>query len=122
MNDGGAVEKLMVDREREADDGDGVERAARLDDPAQRRDASVEHDALLMQVFAGVAGKSEFREEHEGRVTLGRLAHQGDGLLAVEGRVGDAHGRDSDRDADHVVVMEIEELLARSQRVILGWT
>ena len=75
-----------------------------------------------MQVLAGVAGKSEFREEHEGGVALGRLAHQGDSLLAVEGRVGDAHGGDGDRDADHVVVVEIEELLARSHVCLLGWT
>ena len=83
--------------------------------PRQRREAAVEHDALLMQVLAGVAGKSEFREQYDRRMAFGRRAHQGDGLGAVEGRVGDAHGRDGDCDPDHVVVMEIEKLLARSQ-------
>ena len=120
MDEGGAVEKLMVDYDREADDRDGSERAARLDNPAQRREAAVEHDALLMQVLAGIAGQSEFREEYDCGMAFGRLAHQGDGLAAVEGRVGDAHGRDGDRDPDHVVVMEIEKVLARSQCLLLG--
>ena len=115
MDDGGAVEKLMIDYDREANDRDRGERAARLDNPAQRREAAVEHDALLMQVLAGIAGQSEFREEYYRGMPFGRLAHQGDGLGAVEGRVRDAHSRNGDRDPDHVVVMKIEKLLARSQ-------
>ena len=67
-----------------------------------------------MKVLAGVAGKSEFREKHDDGLALGRLTHQGDRLFAVECGVGDAHGRDGDRDADHVMAMEIEKLLARS--------
>jgi len=112
----------MVDRECEADDRDGLHRTAGLDNPGQRRSASIEYDALLMKVLAGVTGQSEFREKHYSGVAFRRLAHQGDRLFAVESRIGDAHGRDGDRDADHVVIVKIKELLARSHVCRLDWS
>src|SRR3989304_7378568 len=60
-----------------------------------------------------MGGEAEFRKQDQGRLPFGRLAHQRDSLLAVKGRIGHSKRGQRHGNTGKVVIVEIEEVLAR---------
>ena len=104
MQHGGAVEELIVDGQRQADDGEAGEDAA-----LPWRDASSASTAprckrgLVEQIGAGVAGERQLGEDEDGDLLALGPAHQGEDVLGVEGTVGDAQQRRGGGDAEETV-------------------
>src|SRR5579871_2624945 len=109
-NHRGAIEQHISHFEWQADDADDGKIAGRFDDSMERRSTSVEHDALLEKIVAGVGGKSQFREENQGDPTIGSLANQREGLFTIEGRIGDSNGWNRHGKANQVVIIKVEKL------------
>ncbi len=104
-----AVEQLMLDPQRHADHQRARQRARGLDDLAQRTLAGVEQGLLMEQVVAAVGRQTQLGEGHQRGAGVGRLAGQRDGLLRVEGGIGDLAARHADRHAHEAMGIQIEE-------------
>src|SRR5579872_1928444 len=105
----GAIEKEIADFERQSDHAHDRHLARGFDDLLQRREASIEHDALLKKIVAGVSGEAEFRKQYQRYFVVGGAANQCESLLAIERRIGDPHGRNRDRDTNQVMIVEVEK-------------
>ena len=105
----GTIEKQISHFERQPDHADNRQVAGRFHDPMQRREASVEHHALLKKIVAGVGRKSQLRKQHERHLAIGGASNQREGLVAIEGRIGDSHGGDRNRQTNQVMTIQVEK-------------
>ncbi len=109
LNDGSAIEELIVVAHRQADDKQARElTCAGLHDLLQSGQRSLEQRRVVEEIAAGIGGEAEFGEnEHIDRFGLG-LLHQREGALGVELAVGNAELRHRRRDPQEPV-MEHDE-------------
>ncbi|SOZ01697.1 conserved protein of unknown function [Cupriavidus taiwanensis] len=105
----GAVEQLVLDPQRHAHHQRHRQLARGFDDGRQRRLAGIQQRALVEQVVAGIGRQPQFRERDQHGAALRRLRRQGNGLVGVEGRVGDAADRHAHRDARKAVRIQVEK-------------
>src|SRR5271166_2382431 len=101
---------MMIDLERRADHADNGKLGGRLDHRGDCVEACVEQRPLLKQVIARIRRQPQLGEQREHRLALGGVADKRDSVFSVEGGIGDANRRHSNRDSDEIVIVEIKEV------------
>ena len=84
---GGAVIECAVHADRQADDGDELERFACAENVPQALLGGIQQRLLQKQVRAGIAGEPKLRENGKRRAVLRGLLHGGDRFLRIIGAV-----------------------------------
>lgn len=84
---GGAVIECAVHADRQADDGDELERFACAENVPQALLGGIQQRLLQKQVRAGIAGEPKLRENGQRRAVLRGLLHGGDRFLRIIGAV-----------------------------------
>ena len=110
MNHDRAVVQMMINLERRADHRDYRQLTGGFDHGGDCVEAGVEQGTLLKQVVARVGGQAQFGEQREDGFAIGGVANERDGVFAIVGGIGDANGRNSNRDSHEIVIVEIEKV------------
>ena len=84
---GGAVIECAVHADRQADDGDELERFACAENVPQALLGGIQQRLLQKQVRASIAGEPKLRENGKRRAVLRGLLHGGDRFLRIIGAV-----------------------------------
>ena len=107
-----AIEQQMAYLQRRTDHDDHRPRDRSLANLTQTLATTVEHRPLMEQIVASVGGNPQLGEKCKYYLTFDRLLRQCDGFGGVEGRIGNSHPRNSDRDADEIMIIQVEEIVA----------
>jgi hypothetical protein len=116
----GAVEQLLLNKERRADDQQRSEGTTRLNDLAERSNTGVEQRVLVKQVFIRIAREPQLGKYNDGGVTLIGALSQADAACGVLDGVAKPDGGNTDGYSHESVSIDRIEWRTLHTRLILS--